>query len=269
VVAVCFFVPAPGTGAASSGPSPSHTGATGEDTCASCHASYELNTGGGTVQISGVPANYSPGQAVQVTVTTIKDDATIYGFQMTAIDGTGLRAGTFTVGAGSPAELQTVIGQVAGNQRQYIEHTTDGLIPTVLGSKTWTFTWTAPSQNVGRIDFFVAGNAADSNSSPTGDYIYTGAAFSIPTAATYSISGRVFTPDGVTGLRSTSVLLVDRATPPAQTRLASTNTAGFFTFPDIPAGNYTIRVRSRRYKVGNQPVTVNADLTGLVFTATD
>lgn len=253
-------------GAASSGPSPSHTGAGGEDTCASCHVSYDLNSGGGNVQISGVPANYTPGQAVQVTVTTAKEDATIYGFQMTAIDGTGLRAGSFTVGSGSPTEMQTVIGQVAGKQRQYIEHTTDGLIPTILGRKSWTFTWTAPSQNVGRIDFFVAGNAADSNGSPTGDYIYTGTAFSLPAAAAYSVSGRVFTPDGITGLRNTSVLLMRTDFP---TRLATTNTAGFFTFADVPVGSYVIQIRSRRYKFNGQPHAVSSDFSGLVFKATE
>ncbi|HWD99441.1 MAG TPA: choice-of-anchor V domain-containing protein, partial [Bryobacteraceae bacterium] len=40
------------------------------------------------------------------------------------------------------------------------------------GSATFTFTWTPPSTSVGQIDIYVAGNAANGNSLPTGDNIY-------------------------------------------------------------------------------------------------
>src|SRR5215510_13418182 len=49
----------------SSGPDPSNTGAPGESTCASCHGGGPT---GGTLSISGLPANYSPNQEVTLTV---------------------------------------------------------------------------------------------------------------------------------------------------------------------------------------------------------
>src|SRR5437016_2550536 len=139
--------------ASASGPSPSHTNAPGEDNCTACHTSFPVNSGTGGVSIAGIPANYLPGQQIPITVTTGQSDAVIYGFQMTAIDNTGKRVGTYTIPAQSPRQMQTVDGLVGGNQRRYVEHTVDGILPTQFGSKSWTFTWTAPAQRVGKISF--------------------------------------------------------------------------------------------------------------------
>ena len=159
--------------ASASGPSPSHTGAPGEANCTACHSDFPVNSGSGSVSIAGLPPNYKPGQQVQITVTTAQFDAIIYGFQMTAVDSQGRQAGTFTVPGGSPPQMQILQGLVGSNTRSYIEHTVDGIIPTQGGSKSWTFTWTAPSTRVGKIGLYAAGNGADSSASPSGDYIYT------------------------------------------------------------------------------------------------
>ena len=37
----------------------------------------------------------------------------------------------------------------------------------------WTFKWTAPTNDVGPITFYAAGNAANGDFSTSGDYIYT------------------------------------------------------------------------------------------------
>ena len=161
------------TKANSSGPSPSHTGATGEANCTSCHTQYPVNSGSGNVTISGLPANYLPNQAVPLTVTVSQADGVLYGFQLTAIDSEGKRVGTYTLPAGTPPQMQTVNGLVNNMQRTYLEHTIDGITPTQFGSKSWSFTWNAPAQRVGKISFFAAGNAADSSGTASGDYIYT------------------------------------------------------------------------------------------------
>jgi hypothetical protein len=249
--------------ASSDGPPPSFTSAPGEANCSACHASNTVNDGLGSIQISGVPANYAPGQQIQLTVTMARDDATIYGFQMTAIDSTGVKAGTFSLPAQVPAELQLRDNLVGGNlMRQYIEHTTDGIIPTQLGSKAWRMMWTAPAQSVGRVDFYAAGNAADSDNSPSGDYIYTGTAASVP-ATSFAVGGRVVTPAGV-GVRSAFVFLTG---PNGVTINALTNSSGFYNFADVPAGvSYSARVASKRYRFPTRTVTVNGELTDINFT---
>lgn len=159
--------------ASASGPSPSHTGAVSESNCTECHTQFPVNTGGGSVAIIGVPANYLPNKPYQITVRTTLAGATIYGFQATTIDSIGRRAGTYSFPAVVPPRLQLDEGFAGGYFRQYIEHTVDGIIPQQFDYNTWTFTWTAPASRVGKVTFYAAGNAANSDGSTGGDYIYT------------------------------------------------------------------------------------------------
>jgi hypothetical protein len=159
--------------ASASGPTPSNTGAPGESNCTACHSSFPVNSGSGSVSIAGVPANYLPNQQVPLTVTTSQSDAVIYGFQLTALDNQGKQVGTFTLPAQSPQQLQIVDGFAGGNMRKYVEHTINGITPTQFGSKSWTFTWNAPAERVGKVSFYAAGNAANSDGGTSGDYIYT------------------------------------------------------------------------------------------------
>ena len=161
------------TRASAQGPSASHTNAPGEGNCAACHSEFPVNTGSGSITITGLPANYRPNQQISLTVRTSLVGATIYGFQMTAIDAAGRGVGTYTIAPQTPARLQLVDGIVNNNPRQYIEHTVDGIIPQQFDFNTWTFTWTAPNRRVGKISFYAAGNAANSDGGPNGDYIYT------------------------------------------------------------------------------------------------
>ncbi|MEP6903653.1 MAG: choice-of-anchor V domain-containing protein, partial [Actinomycetota bacterium] len=147
--------------ASASGPSASHTNAPGEDNCTACHSDFAVNSGTGSVSIASLPANYLPNQQVSVTVTTAQADATIYGFQFTAIDSLGRKVGTYTLPTQSPVRMQLINGLVGGNQRQYVEHTVDGIIPMQFGFNTWTFTWKAPAQRVGKVRFYAAGNASN------------------------------------------------------------------------------------------------------------
>ena len=159
--------------ASASGPTPTHTNAPGEANCTVCHSDFVVNTGTGNVTISGVPATYSPNQQITVTVTTAQADAVIYGFQLTALNAQNLKVGTFSLLPQQPQQLQIQPGIVGGQSRDYVMHTSDGVIPTQFGSKTWQFRWTAPAQGQGTVTFYVAGNAANSDGSSSGDYIYT------------------------------------------------------------------------------------------------
>jgi hypothetical protein len=159
--------------ASASGPTPSHTSAPGEANCTACHSDFPVNTGTGSVTIGNLPANYLPNQQIPITVTTAQVDGVIYGFQLTVVDNQGRQVGTYTLPSQTPQQLQIMDGIVGGNLRRYVEHTVDGIIPTQFGSKTWNFTWNAPNRRAGKVSFYVAGNAANSDGSTSGDYIYT------------------------------------------------------------------------------------------------
>ncbi|HLM02117.1 MAG TPA: choice-of-anchor V domain-containing protein, partial [Pyrinomonadaceae bacterium] len=155
------------------GPTPGSTGAPGEASCTSCHTDNPVNSGMGGITISGIPANYRPNQVVPITVTTSQETGVIFGFQLTAIDGQGRQVGTFTLPQQNPPQMQLADGIVGGNTRRYVMHTVDGIVPTQFGFRTWNFTWTAPATRVGRVGFYAAGNAANSDGGPNGDFIYT------------------------------------------------------------------------------------------------
>ena len=178
--------------ASASGPSTSHTNAPGEDTCAACHSDFPVNSGTGNVTITGVPANYIPNQQYQITVRTAQIGATIYGFQMTTVDSQGRRAGSYSLPTQTPPRMQLDEGFVGNNFRQYIAHTVDGIIPSQFDFNTWTFTWTAPASRVGKIGFYAAGNAANSDGQTSGDYIYTtqNASLSDPANANFDGDGK-------------------------------------------------------------------------------
>lgn len=167
--------------ASAEGPSPSFTAAPyiegcancpTENNCTACHTGSAPNSGPGSVTISGLPANYLPNQQVLMTVTVNDPNAVIYGFQLVAIRNSGENAGTFSLFSAQPQPLQIISGFVNGNERRYIEHTVNGVTPTQFGSKSWTFNWTAPSERIGKLSFYAAGNGANSDGSTSGDNIY-------------------------------------------------------------------------------------------------
>ncbi len=159
--------------ASASGPTPSYTNAPGESNCTQCHTGSPVNSGGGQVSITGIPANYLPNQQISLTTTASQAGAVVFGFQLTALDSQGKQVGTFTLPSQTPQQLQIVDGFAGGAQRQYVEHTINGIIPTVFDTKSWTFTWKAPAERVGKISFYMAGNAANSDGGTSGDSIYT------------------------------------------------------------------------------------------------
>jgi uncharacterized protein (TIGR03437 family) len=162
----------------SSGPSASRTGAPAVGTfgaelnCTSsgCHSTYLLNSGTGTFSISGLPTYYFPDQEITVTVTMNQASRGAYGFQMTALDAQGNRAGTFTT---SDNRTQLLNGTGSFTGRRYIQHSLSGISPNGTNQGSWTFKWKAPATPSGKITFFGAGNAANGTGTSSNDYIYT------------------------------------------------------------------------------------------------
>ena len=178
------------TSAASTGPSPSFTNAPNESNCTACHSTFPVNSGTGSVVISGLPANYLPGQQIPLRVTVNDDTGVLFGFQTTAVEQNGDRAGGFVVPESSPVPIMQIVNGFVGDQnRQYIEHTVQGITPTVSGTKSWDFIWTAPPRRVGKISFFAAGNAANSDSSSDNDQIYTTSRSTLSGSAIASFDG--------------------------------------------------------------------------------
>ena len=166
-----------------SGPEPLRTGAPGEQTCAStagCHTSFALNSGPGTLSLTGLPANYTTNQEINLTVTLNQSGRPLYGFEITALDDQGRFAGTFTITDSGRTQLFS--GVVGNNLRRYISHNFNGTFPNGNNQGSWNFRWTAPATSVGRVTFYVAGNAANGSGTEIGDFIYT-KSFSIQPAA--------------------------------------------------------------------------------------
>ncbi|MBA3648970.1 MAG: T9SS type A sorting domain-containing protein [Chitinophagales bacterium] len=142
------------------------TGAPGETTCGevACHNTTP-NTGPGNVAISfsSSTASYIPDTTYQLTVTVSQADIHKFGFEATAIDSIGNRAGNFSL-----IDLTNTSLPLGGFQgRQYVGHRFASAV------NTWTVNWTAPDHNMGPVTFYAAGNAANGNIQNTGDEIYT------------------------------------------------------------------------------------------------
>ncbi len=187
----------------SGGPPASRTGAPAlgsfpaEITCTACHTSFPLNSGPGTLTITGLPANYSPNQEVAVTVTLSQPDRARYGFETTVLDDQGRKAGDLVVTDAARTRVIPGTGNFA--ERQYIQHILAGVTPNGTNQNSWTFTWRAPAQSVGRVTFYVAGNAANGANGNQGDFIYnTNASVqpASPLGQFASVSAASFAPSG-------------------------------------------------------------------------
>ena len=150
------------------GPDPWSTGAPGEVDCTDCHETYPLNSGDGSLALLGVPDNYARGQTYRLQVRIEDPGQLVWGFQLTALDGSDSAAGNLSTV--QPVETQIV----EDTGRQYVMHTAAGnFADTPSGPVTWTFDWTAPGANAGPITFYLAGNAGNNDEEEFKDYIYT------------------------------------------------------------------------------------------------
>ena len=244
------------------GPDAGYTNAPGDlGNCTSCHDTFhDPNVGPGSVRMNDVPAVYNPGQQYTVSVTVQQGGRQRFGFQLTALDQTGKRAGTLE-SLGSETQVNPETG--AGG-RQYIEHTEAGTFPNGAASRTWQVRWTAPSTDIGTVRFWFAGNGANGDGTNQNDYIYTSSASSdSPTSAVNvslqsNLSGMVL-PAGshqtidwtLTGLSNIDNIELrystdDGATFPFGNLILSTTNAATtsydWTVPNTPTTHAVIRI---------------------------
>lgn len=148
------------------------TGSPGESTCnqSGCHTGVGVNSQGGelTFDIPGMTNwEYTPGETYTVNVTMAQAGRSLFGIGLECLQANGDNAGTLTPGTGTQIKNKTV----SGFSRKNIVHTLNG--GASANSHTWTFTWTAPSTDIGDVTFYMACNAANGNDSDTGDHIYS------------------------------------------------------------------------------------------------
>ncbi len=151
------------------GPPPAHTGGFGEPTCRACHSDAGLNEPGGELQITGAPAAYEPGRDYQLEVVLRRAGMLRAGFQLAARFEQGTPAGVFAPGDARSTVIWDTLSHVS-----YIEHNLSGTA-LVGAAGRWAVRWTAPPPGDARgvVVFNAAGNAANDDDSPLGDFIYT------------------------------------------------------------------------------------------------
>jgi hypothetical protein len=157
----------------SGGPPAYRTGAPGDDgTChdTGCHNSFELNSGSAKFSVTA-DDTYIPGKFIKIEISFTESAGTFHGFEMTALDDRNNRIGKFkkigkTTRVISPNDESR--GLRKEDKGKYIEHTAAG-----NKKKRWKVKWKAPSDATGPITFYAAGNEADGNGNPSGDFIYT------------------------------------------------------------------------------------------------
>ncbi|MCF6155430.1 MAG: hypothetical protein E3K36_09290 [Candidatus Brocadia sp.] len=156
----------------SGGPPAYRTGAPNDiGTCNAigCHNSFELNSGSAVFSING-PDTYRPGKFIKIEISFTESIGKLHGFEMTALDANNNRVGKF-----KKINKNTQIirpndsrGLAEEDKRKYVEHTFAG-----TKKKKWKVKWKAPADTTDPITFYAAGNEANGNGNPSGDFIYT------------------------------------------------------------------------------------------------
>lgn len=158
VLAPLAFLMLAGAVVNSSGALPGYTGAPGEGNCTTCHNAFGVNSGAGTLEIEA-PDTYEPGDVVEVRVTLTHGGAVRHGFEIAAKNAEDNHVGSF--------ELVDSRTRFTGVGNDYVTHSQANEV------NAWTVQWTAPPTDAGEVTFYAAGNAANGDGGPTGDYIYT------------------------------------------------------------------------------------------------
>src|SRR3989339_1504009 len=151
----------------SSGPPDGRTGSPADSlqTCndTGCHNNYALNSGSAAFSVSA-PGSYTPGEILSVSIAFGNSSTAKHGFELSALDANNNHVGTFSSVDGD--------GNTQTSNGDYIKHTSAG--SSQSGNASWSVYWTAPTSEVQNpVTFYAAGNEANGDAMPQGDYIYT------------------------------------------------------------------------------------------------
>ncbi|UEG51294.1 hypothetical protein LK994_07400 [Ferruginibacter lapsinanis] len=167
-------------------PPEGYTGTTPELYCNDCHSTNSVNNPGGSVVAQGLPlGTYTAGTKYDFSIiaTHSAKDRKKWGFSIAARNSANQPVGTFSSTNNN--------AQINGSELSHFD-----AVGTTSAS-TYTYTnlhWTAPAApgpNDQTIIFYYVANAANGNSTSSGDYIYADA-----TTVNYSPSVYTFTGNG-------------------------------------------------------------------------
>ena len=218
--------------------SPADGNGIGAPSCWGCHSGAALNAAGGSLTMTAsdnlLTSGYQLNHVYTFTLTLTKPGQLIFGFNFEALKNAG------TADAGVLAPLNADAQAIPGVITTMINADLGNYGPS--GSFTYTFQWTSPATNVGAIDFYSVGNAADGGGDKPGDFIYTKNVLNISTAvgvaekAALDLNVSVF-PNPVTESANVSYVLNSNSSVSA--KLISINgqvVSTFFTNEQQTAG---------------------------------
>jgi len=155
----------------SGGPGPQYSNAPKEGNCTSCHSGSLVTSGTDWNKISlsskFTGNGYIPDSVYSITIAYNQSGISKWGFQATILDGSSNKAGTISSASG-----RVNIFSSSSLTRDYAGHSTAGTASTGTNATDWTFTWKAPSKNIGPVNVYLTLNAADNSTSTSGDIIY-------------------------------------------------------------------------------------------------
>jgi hypothetical protein len=132
-------------------------------TTGGCHGGSAITNSPNASITSNIPlGGYVPGQTYTITATVQGTGLSRFGFQVSPQNAAGQQRGTLVV-------TDATNTQLVGTNK-YITHRQAGT--TGSGSRSWSFNWVAPVAGTGALTFYGAFNAANNNSSSSGDIIY-------------------------------------------------------------------------------------------------
>jgi uncharacterized protein (TIGR03437 family) len=165
-------------------PSIGYTGAPtdhGGQNCSTCHTGHAVNASSGSLKVT--VSDYVPTVQQLIHIVVQNPNATRWGFQITIREQSNetLSSGTFAVpSAAAPVQVVCDDGSQFGSPapcsgniaRQFAEH-----LNAPFGAKGTAYEfdvlWTPPTQEIGRLQVYVAAVAADGDGTDQGDYVYT------------------------------------------------------------------------------------------------
>lgn len=174
LVAVVFIAASPES--SSSGAPGAHTGAPGEQTCATsgCHDDNSVNSGAASlsIEVGGTVSNYVPGKTYEIKVRISESSVKRFGFQLLALNNsTSASVGTFKIT--DIVRTQIVQNKLAFKDREYVTYSFNGTDATLAGASEWIVNWTAPDKSVGPVSFYAAGVSGNDDMTDKGDHVYT------------------------------------------------------------------------------------------------
>lgn len=234
------------------------TGGFGEPTCrdSDCHIGNPLDAPGGSLTITGVPDTYSPSVVYPIRITINRTGQSRWGFELAArFENNGQRAGTL-----QPVDGNAFI-QFGSNGVQYATHTLIGTRAGTSGGTFYNLNWVAPATPNGRIRFHAAGNAANNNNQPTGDFIYATSVFSDPKSG----SGTSTT----TATTSTTTTIGPSTTTTTSTTVTTTSTTTTTTQPPAAVLYFPRLVQTTSQWTGFAVANTGQSSASVTFSAFD